>query len=348
MMNLNHNSPFTAINSRRPRLALAINDEERRVFVEPHLQRLLAAVEIVNTDTSQPADFDTLLGLEPEILLTAWSTPSIKPLLAQPAHSLKYICHLMGSVRNIVPRAFIEQGGQVTNWGTLPAVAVAEHALLLTLAILRNLPAWASTIAGPRHSPATRARALATRTLAGRQVGIHGFGGVAQALVRLLRPFDVAIRGFSAGVPPEFMKAHGVEPCSSLSDLFSQSEVLYECEALTPETRGSISARELSLLNDYAVFINVARGDLVDEDALIREASTGRIHVALDVVSTEPITPQSTLFNVPGVLLSPHIAGPTFSQFPKIGDLAAGNIERYAARHPLQALVTLEIFDRST
>jgi phosphoglycerate dehydrogenase-like enzyme len=330
---------------RLPKVALAISTAEYQSFLGSRGDRLTTKVELVN-QAGAPPDLDQLIKLQPDVLITAWSTPSLEKLFIRPACEVRYICHLTGSVRSVVPRSFIERGGLVTNWGALANVAVAEHALLLALATLRNLPAWNDVIAGPRNVSATSA--IGTRSLAGRKVGIHGFGGVAQALVRLLQPLSVSISSYSAGVPADFMRKRGAEPCHSLADLFAGSEVVFECEALTPKTRHSVSASVLALLPENAVFVNVARGDLVDETALVKEASSGRIRVALDVIASEPLTPQSPVSGIRGALLSPHIAGPTLDLYPRIGDVAVANLERYAAGKPLQDLITLEVFDRST
>lgn len=328
-----------------PKVALAINAAEQQSFLGAQGARLNATAEVLN-EAGPECDVVRLIELRPDVLITAWSTPSLELALKRPGCRVKYVCHLTGSVRSVVPRSFIENGGLVTNWGALANVAVAEHALLLALATLRNLPAWNGVIAGPRNVSATSA--IGTRSLAGRRVGIHGFGGVAQALVRLLQPLSVSITSYSGGVPPDFMRARGVEPCRSLAELFAGSEVIFECEALTAKTRHSVSAKVLAALCDNAVFVNVARGDLVEEAALVREASSGRIRVALDVITSEPLTPHSPVSGIKGALLSPHIAGPTLDLYPKIGEIAVSNLERYASGAPLQDLITLEVFDRST
>lgn len=345
-MSINASQTEPAATGKKLRAALAISLEERAAFLDDHLERLKAAAEVVDVAASGGPLLERLRAENPEILVTAWSTPPLDLLLDRPGCRLKYVCHLTGSVRNLVPRRFIEQGGCVTNWGAVANPAVAEHALLMALAAMRNLPQWGAVIAGPRQRSATRV--LATQSLTGKRVGIHGFGGVAQALVRLLQPFNVSIQSYSAGVPAEVFRGHGVEPAPSLAQLFARSEVLFECEALTAATRRSVSAGALALLPNDAVFVNIARGDLVDEEALIREASAGRIRVALDVVSEEPLTPGSAVARLKGAVLSPHIAGPTLDQYRAIGEMAVANIERYVAGAPLQASITLEVFDRST
>lgn len=285
---------------------------------------------------------------QPTVIVSCWSTPAIPPAFAAAGSPLRYVCHLVGSARNLVPRAFLERGGLLTNWGSLAGDTVAEHALLLALAALRRQPDWHSVIstrAIPWRSGTAR---LQTRTLIGRRVGIYGFGHVARALVSLLRPFNADIAAFSAGVPAALMTAAGVTPCESLAALAARSDVFFACEALNPRTRDSINAAVLAALPDDAVFVNVGRGTLVDEPALLAEAAGGRLRIALDVVAREPLGPDSPAFGIPCALLSPHIAGPTYDRFPECGSHALSNLDRHLHGEPLDALVTPELYDRST
>jgi phosphoglycerate dehydrogenase-like enzyme len=247
----------------------------------------------------------------------------------------------------LVPRPFIERGGVVTNWGELPSGAVAEQALLLALAALRNLSNWSAVIQRGEEA-GSHIEQLNTRTLFGRAVGLHGFGRVARALVPLLRPFGVTLHAYSVGVPDAMIRAAGVTPCASMEQLCARSDVLFACEALTPLTTGSITARALAALPDGAVFVNVGRGGLVDEPALLRETTAGRIRAALDVVVSEPLVPDSAFLRVHDAVLSPHIAGPTFDQYPRIGEHALHNLRRYLAGDQPESIVTLEEYDRAT
>jgi phosphoglycerate dehydrogenase-like enzyme len=281
-----------------------------------------------------------LEDVQPDILVSCWKTPALPEAWLQRLDCpLRYVCHLTGSVRHVVPRSFLEDGGLVTNWGGIAAPQVAEHALLLALAALRNLPTWRRW---------DKTQIPATQTLFEKSVGIHGFGKVARCLVDLLRPFGVRARAYSDGVPASLMQSHGVTPAASLQELFSQSEVLFDCEALNELTELSVSDALLAALPDNAVFVNVGRGRIVDEDALAREAASGRITVAIDVVTHEPLPPDSPLATLPRVIYSPHIAGPTGDQFPHCGKLALENIRHYINHAPLDARVTLDIYDRAT
>jgi len=191
---------------------------------------------------------------------------------------------------------------------------------------------------------------IPTRSLRGKKIGIHGLGAIARHLISLLKPFGVTISCHSAGVPAELFEEQGVRRCDSLEELVSGIDVMVECEAWTPETEGSVDARILGLLPDGAVFVNVGRGALVDEDALARLATEGKINLAIDVYQEEPLPLDSPLMLVPDVLLSPHIAGPTRDSLPLCGDLALDNLKHYLSGKPgqIKNVVTLEIYDRTT
>lgn len=288
---------------------------------------------------------ELLLAHQPEVLVTGWDTP-ILPADAE----INYVCHLAGSVKPLVPRQLLERGLIVTNWGSVISPLVAEHAVLLVLATLRNVALWRSYI-GAWHKEASQPPiALQTRSLLGRRVGLHGFGAIAREIVARLKPFGVTISSYSAGVPSELFRSHDVVECPTLEDLFSTSDVLIECEALTPESRGSVNAFILSLLPHDAAFVNVGRGLVVDESALHAAVAEGRIRVALDVFQEEPLQADSVWVNEPSVLCSPHIAGPTNDSWDMCRDICVKNIERYLSGNveSLQGVVTLDIYDRTT
>lgn len=291
-----------------------------------------------------------LRSYQPTAILSCWSTPRIpEDIAGNPDSPLKYICHVTGSPKNLVPRSFFERGGIVTNWGNLAAGQVAEQALLLALSALRNQGAWRSQTEEFSSTPFwDMVETLQTRTLFGRRVGVHGFGQIAQSLVRLLRPFNVQVFAYSQGVPPEIMRQADVVPCDSLAALFSQSEVLFECEALTPSTFQCVDESLLSCLPDDAVFVNIARGHLANEAALQRELQSGRIRVALDVVATEPLTPEHPFWTYTNAIMSPHIGAPTADMTHAYGDFAAENLRCFRNRMPLQGVVSLSAYDRCT
>jgi phosphoglycerate dehydrogenase-like enzyme len=292
----------------------------------------------------------TLREFRPTVLLSCWSTPRLPESFANAADSpLRYVCHVTGSIRGLVPRGFLERGGLVTNWGAMAAPQVAEHALLLALATLRNQPQWRPFVQQNRLQTTWHPIPdLQTKSLFGKRVGLHGFGQIARSLVRLLKAFDVEIYAYSNGVPPGLMESCGVTPCESLGQLFARSEVLFECEALTPQSTNSVNESILAALTTGAVFVNVGRGRVVEEKALWHEAQSGRIRIALDVMVEEPVSGHSILWSLPNAIISPHIGGPTFDRFPQCGRQALNNMIRYFRKEPLESIVSTEIYDRST
>lgn len=347
--------PLTAIEAMpspkldRPRLLLALTPLEEKLFfgaqVDAHQAELYRG-----TWTDDPASWRSLLEeVQPEILLIGWSArPITEDYLLSTSCRLKYICFLTGSIRRVVPRFFIERGGMVTNWGGMAASTVAEHTLLLILATLRRLPEWPQYFRPASCNPPVTLLELPTRTLFNRTVSIHGFGQVARELIRLLQPFNVRVRAYSAGVPASYIRSHGAEPVPTLEALFEEASLLVECEALTQATAGMVTEAIINRLPPGAIFINVGRGAVVDETALANRALQGLVYVGLDVFAQEPLPRESPLWRVPGAVLSPHIAGPTQDQLPLLGRRALENINRYISGETPETLITTEVYDRST
>lgn len=336
--------------ARRPAVLAAVSAFEREQF---QLDAALAGTgaEIFPCDGVTADAWATLLAdVRPEVLVAGWAAPALPAgYLDAPDCPVRYVCFFTGSVRRLVPRAFLERGGLVTNWGDGAAPAVAEHALLLLLAALRRLPTWRPFTEKPLAEQTIHPIPIATRTLYGRTVSLHGFGLIARQLIRLLAPFGVRVRAFSEGVPAGFMREHGAEPVGSLAELFDGADTLIEVEALNERTFGSVNAELIGRLAPGAVFVNVGRGAVVDEAALVRRAAErGDLGLALDVLAVEPLPAGSPLRDLPDAVLSPHIAGPTRDQLPGLGRRAADHVRRYLTGKPVPQPLTPEVYDRST
>ncbi|OAM91268.1 hypothetical protein AW736_04155 [Termitidicoccus mucosus] len=290
-----------------------------------------------------------LFEYRPTILASCWGTPRIPgEFIDAPEFSLHYLCHLAGTVRYVAPRRLLERDVLISNWGNTISHTIAEHAVLLTLAALRCTPEWRKIFTLPEKEQNAAVRALPTRRLCGKRVGLHGFGAIARELVPLLKAFHAEVLTHSDGVPVEELRRCGVRPCATMEELFASSDVLIECKALTERTRNLVTGRVLSLLPRDAVFVNIGRGAVVDEDALARLAAEKRIRVALDVFAQEPLPVTSELLATEGIVLSPHIAGPTLDSLPDCGQLALQNIRRYLDGKEIEAAVTPAVYDRAT
>jgi phosphoglycerate dehydrogenase-like enzyme len=240
----------------------------------------------------------------------------------------------------------IERGLRVTNWGGSVSRTVSECTLLLILGAMRRVSAWSISMHLDRKWKDRDT--VVTQSLFGRSVGIHGFGLIAQKLVPLLRPFGVSISVYSPNVPEALLAEHGVTRCASLEELFSQNDVLVELAAYTPQNHHVITENLLRLIRPGGVFVNVGRGAVVEETALVRVARDGQIQVALDVYEQEPLSAESPLRGLTNVLLLPHLGGPTKDRRRDSGEFALANLRRYYAGQPLEAEVTLEVYDRAT
>lgn len=329
-----------------PRVVFALTPAEFDEFLpSPHREELhrlfpdAISLTFADLSTAWPASLEQQA---PEVLVSCWQTPALPPRL--PA-CLRYVCHLGGSTRGLLTREHLARGLLVTNWGGSVARTVAEGALTLILAALRRTGQWTLRLHRDRgwRTPRDRVESLFERS-----VGLHGFGLVARELVRLLRPFGNRISVFAPGTADEVLAEAGVLRASSLDGLFADHDIVVELAALTVVTRGLITGTQLDRMRPGALFVNVARGAIVDESALLRAAQSGRILLALDVFAQEPLPADSPLRGLDHVTLSPHVAGPTSDRRCDAGALAVRNLAAYVAGQPLTAVVTPEIYDNTT
>jgi phosphoglycerate dehydrogenase-like enzyme len=328
-------------------LCAAVTAQELRDFLpEPLLsgaRALAGRFEHLDPATMTEAQFySALQQADPEVLLTCWKTPPLPPRLPS---RLRYVCHLSGTVRKFVTRRHIEEGLLVTNWGGSISRIVAEWALFHMLSCLRRATHWTLELhrAGGWKDGRTE-----SASLFGRRVGLHGFGRVARELVTLLAPFGCTVSAFAPDLDATTEECYGVSRALSLESLFADNEIIVELAPLIPETAGIVTERLLRLIRPGGVFVNVGRGAVVDEDALLRVAREGKILFGLDVFSIEPLPADSGLRGLSNVTLTPHLAGPTTERRRDAGEFAANNLRAYVEGRPLQAVITPQIYDTST
>jgi phosphoglycerate dehydrogenase-like enzyme len=220
--------------------------------------------------------------------------------------------------------ALTEAGIPVANIGAANASTVAEHAMALTLALLRQLPAQAAIVRGGGWRPAPPAGELRGRT-----VGIVGLGRIGRELVRRVSAFDVDVR-YTSGhrLPPSSEDSLGVAH-RTLPALLAESDIVCLTVPVTAATKGLIGADELASMKRTALLVNVSRGAIVDEGALADALGAGTIAGAgLDVLETEPPSRDNPLLTMPNVIVTPHQAGLSPDAWPRIVTQAWSNVER--------------------
>lgn len=320
--------------------------ETRDFFPEPswsEVNTLAPGLRLLSTVGLSAADFHReLAATNPEVLLACWKTP---PLPAELPPRLRYVCYLAGSVKRLVTRAHLERGLLVSNWGGSISRIVAEWALFHILASLRRASAWCIAM---HKEGAWKNEKTETASLFGRKVGLHGFGLVARELLKLLRPFGVQVSVFAPDVTPAVERQWNVRRASTLESLFAENDIIVELAPLIPETRGIIQEKHLRLIQPGGVFVNIGRGAVVDEDALVRVAREGEVQFGLDVFTIEPLPADHPLRGLMNVSLTPHLAGPTTDRRRDAGDWALRNLRAYARSEPLEAQVTAQNYDLMT
>jgi phosphoglycerate dehydrogenase-like enzyme len=218
----------------------------------------------------------------------------------------------------------------VTSASGLFADQVAEQALALLLGLFRGLP----TFYRQQQSKVFERRP--TEDLHGKTVGIVGFGGNGRRLAETLAPFRVRI--LATDVFPENKPDHVDQlwPADRFLDLVEQVDVLLLCVPLNDQTRGMVDRRAIERMRAGSVLINVARGPVVVEEALVEALKAGHLAGAgLDVTETEPLPPQSELWELPNVLITPHVGAQSARRIDDTTDLFCRNLRRFLDEQPL-------------
>ena len=204
----------------------------------------------------------------------------------------------------------------------------AEWVVAAILAQLRAFPVFAR--AQPRHVW-SYAEATPTDELAGKRVLIVGTGSIGAALVARLVPFEVELTLVARTARP----AEGVRGVAELPALLPAADIVVLLVPLTELTRGLVDARFLAAMPDGALLVNAARGPVADTDALVAELKTGRLSAALDVTDPEPLPAGHPLWELPNVLLTPHVGGSVRGLLPRGYRLAGDQLRRLVAGEPL-------------
>ena len=308
----------------------------------PHLPPLLfgpaerAALDAdfgtVLTEFGSPQAKAVLAGAE--VLITGWECPPIDATVLADAPRLRAIVHAAGSVKAHVGPEVFARGIAVSSAAWANALPVAEYTVAMIL--LAGKDAFAIA----RRYRETRTRIdLVTGYPGignyGRTIGIIGASLVGRAVLRLLAPFDLDLLVYDPYLSTTDAEELGAERVE-LDELCRRSSILSIHAPALPETREMVDSARLALLPDGATLINTARGSLVDQDALENELRTGRISAVLDVTEPEVLPSGSALWDLPNLVITPHLAGSAGTELRRIGGSAVAETLRIAAGQPLR------------
>ncbi len=273
-----------------------------------------------------------------DAVLTTWNTPLIDRQVVERMDRVRVISHAGGEVRPFIDPVLFELRPEITlcNASNVMARPVAEHTLCVALASLRDLSFFREWVKQPGNwwdKPDGRNTSLLYK-----KVGVVGLGQIAREFIRLVRPFEVELWVHSRHLSLEDAAREGWRK-SSLEEIFENCDVITLSAANTPENRHLVGRDLLRRIKPGAVFVNNARGAIVDEQALIEELATGRFKAALDVTDPEPPVDDSPFRFMDNVLLTPHIGGPTPDQRIWMMEEAVDNLKNFFAGQPVRGQV---------
>lgn len=239
--------------------------------------------------------------------------------------SLRIVQTLTAGYEHVLP--YLPDGVTLCNARGVHDASTAEMAMALTLASMRRIPEFVR--AQEREEWAFGAY----ESLADRTVLIVGYGSVGTALEDRLVPFECDVLRVARTA------RDGVAGFEELDALLPRADVVVLTVPLTDETRGLMDASRLARMRDGALLVNVARGGVVDTDALLAELTSERLRAAVDVTDPEPLPPGHRLWSAPGLLISPHVGGTSTAFKPRAHRLVRDQLARYAAGDPLLNVV---------
>ena len=225
--------------------------------------------------------------------------------------------------------AYLRPGITLCNGRGIHDDSTAELAVGLTIASLRNFPTFALNQSKSKWVHTKE------KSLYARKVGIVGFGSIGSTIARMLSGFNCEVIGFTKSGRDK------TKPISELDSHLPNLDVVILILPLTNESKKLFDARRLSLLKDGALLVNVARGPIVDTQALLNELNLKRIYAALDVTDPEPLPENHPLWKAPNLFISPHVGGNTSAFEPRARKLIESQLEKFAAGLALDNVVAV-------
>ncbi|WP_293858616.1 D-2-hydroxyacid dehydrogenase [uncultured Alsobacter sp.] len=225
--------------------------------------------------------------------------------------------------------AFAARGLRLASGQGSNEKAVAQHAMALLLALTRHLHLGRDRQAQAQWRPMIGDRTRREDELGGKTMAIVGFGRIGQRLAAHAKAFEMRVVGVRRDATPMLGVADAVLPTARLAEALGQADVVVLTCPLTPETTNLMDAAAFAALKPGAILINVARGKVVDEGALLAALASGTVSSAgLDCFHDEPLPATSPIWALPNVLVTPHSAGETRRYEDNVVDLLLENLDR--------------------
>lgn len=307
------------------------------------LRERLTLVEGNFDKESYTQDLDKLQ--EVEILFTGWGSPCIDEIVLQSAPRLKLVLHTAGSVRQVTSEAFWGRGIPISSANETNSEPVAKFTFAQIMLSLKGFWETSRSYYAKRDFPAHRKDSPGLRDST---VGLISYGSIARKVAALLESLPIHMLAYDPFVSETEMAKYGVKP-ATLDTIFSESNVVSCHLPLFKETEGLIDDSYLMRLPEGATFINTARGRVVNQDALLQVMQARPdLTALLDVTYPEPLPRESPLYELPNVILSPHIAGSIGNECRALGEAMIDELDRFKTSQPLIGQISQERASKMT
>lgn len=271
-------------------------------------------------------------------LMVGWR---IVPEIFANAPNLKWIQFGSAGIDHSIFPELIASDVVLTTLSGIHRTPIAEHILALMLALSRRLELAIRLQAEHRYDRSEFA--VSSDELCGRTLGIVGVGKIGLELARICKCLGMRVIGTKRTIQTPLEHVDRLYPPDQLDEVLKKCDYLVLVLPLTSETRSLVGARELALMKPTARIVNVARGQMIDETALVDSLANGRLGgAALDVFSNEPLPPISPLYDLQNVILTPHVAGAHQSYPERAFEIFRANLDAFESGTPMR-----NVFDRS-
>ena len=268
---------------------------------------------------------------------------SLRPEQFALTRKLKWLHSTAAGVGQLMYPELRKSGIEVTNASGVHSIPMAEHILGTLIALARRFPDCFRYQQQARWAQQELWNApVRPRELRGQILLFIGFGAIGREVAKIIQPLGMRVWAVTRSGRAEEGLAEQVFPASKLDEALAQADFLVLAAPETPETRKMIGAREFALMKPSAYFLNVSRGALVDEPALISALEQHKIAgAALDVASQEPLPPENPLWKLDNAFITPHMSAASEHLWERQTDLLMENLERWFAGDELLNRVDL-------
>ncbi|MEU8351513.1 MULTISPECIES: hydroxyacid dehydrogenase [unclassified Streptomyces] len=280
-----------------------------------------------------------------EIIISCWGCPPLTEEVLAVAPRLRAVIHAAGSVKHHVTEACWRRGIQVTSAARANARPVAEYTVAFVLLAGKDLLRIRDDYRQRRTGHDWHV-AYAHAGNYGRTVGVVGASRIGRRVLELLRPHDLELLVHDPYLLPGEAERLGATAVG-IDELCRRSDVVSLHAPELPATRQLISRNRLAMMRAGATLINTSRGSLVDQEALTEELVSGRLDAVLDVTVPWVLPADSPLYDLPNVVLTPHIAGSLGNELHRMAEAAADELERYVTGRPFAHPVSAGEWERS-